>query len=152
MKQRQRLLALLAGLFCYGPALLLSDPADEVSDRMAVVLGEALFSKLWVSSPSSTTASDGLGPVYNARACSACHPRGGAGQALDDAGAAVLMRQSEATPESLWRVLSDLMTDPQRRSSMSVAARARVEPGAAARIGTDLAELLDRVSRRGGAS
>ena len=86
MKQRQLPLALLAGLFCYGPALLLSDPADEVSDRMAVVLGEALFSKLWVSSPSSTTASDGLGPVYNARACSACHPRGGAGQALDDAG------------------------------------------------------------------
>ena len=86
MKRRQFSLALLAGLFCYGPALLLSDAADEVSERMAVVLGEALFSKLWVSSPSSTTASDGLGPLYNARACSACHPRGGAGQALDDAG------------------------------------------------------------------
>ncbi|MDO6461522.1 di-heme oxidoredictase family protein [Granulosicoccaceae sp. 1_MG-2023] len=78
--------ALIAGLFCYGPALSFSEPADQVSDRMATVLGEALFSKLWVASPSSTTASDGLGPLYNARACSACHPRAGAGAALPDAG------------------------------------------------------------------
>ena len=30
-------------------------------------LGNALFRKLWVSSPSSTEASDGLGPLFNAR-------------------------------------------------------------------------------------
>ncbi|WP_446699382.1 di-heme oxidoredictase family protein [Agrobacterium cavarae] len=36
-------------------------------------LGHALFQKLWVSSPSSTQASDGLGPLYNARSCQTCH-------------------------------------------------------------------------------
>ncbi|ABF64934.1 protein of unknown function DUF1111 [Ruegeria sp. TM1040] len=42
-------------------------------------LGEALFDKLWVFSPASTLASDGLGPVYNARACQRCHIRDGRG-------------------------------------------------------------------------
>lgn len=32
-------------------------------------LGNALFRKLWVSAPSSTRASDGLGPLFNARSC-----------------------------------------------------------------------------------
>jgi CxxC motif-containing protein (DUF1111 family) len=46
-------------------------------------LGEAMFDKLWVSSPTSTLASDGLGPLYNARACQSCHLRGGRGHAPD---------------------------------------------------------------------
>lgn len=43
-------------------------------------LGNALFRKLWVSSPSSTQASDGLGPLYNARACQSCHLKDGRGR------------------------------------------------------------------------
>ncbi|PHP66381.1 thiol oxidoreductase [Zhengella mangrovi] len=42
-------------------------------------LGNALFRKLWVSSPSSTQASDGLGPLFNARACQTCHLKDGRG-------------------------------------------------------------------------
>ncbi|KKX31753.1 di-heme oxidoredictase family protein [Rhizobium sp. LC145] len=42
-------------------------------------LGNALFTKLWVSSPSSTQASDGLGPLFNARACQSCHLKDGRG-------------------------------------------------------------------------
>jgi len=42
-------------------------------------LGNALFQKLWVAAPSSTQASDGLGPLYSARACQSCHPRDGRG-------------------------------------------------------------------------
>lgn len=42
-------------------------------------LGNALFRKLWVSSPSSTQASDGLGPLFNARACQNCHLKDGRG-------------------------------------------------------------------------
>ncbi len=51
-------------------------------------LGNALFRKLWVSSPSSTQASDGLGPLYNARACQTCHLKDGRGhppEGSDDA-------------------------------------------------------------------
>ncbi len=42
-------------------------------------LGNALFRKLWVSSPSSTKASDGLGPYFNARSCQGCHLKDGRG-------------------------------------------------------------------------
>lgn len=42
-------------------------------------LGNGLFKKLWVSSPSSTQASDGLGPLYNARSCQRCHLKDGRG-------------------------------------------------------------------------
>ena len=42
-------------------------------------IGNAIFRKLWVSAPSSTEASDGLGPLYNARGCQNCHLRDGRG-------------------------------------------------------------------------
>jgi CxxC motif-containing protein (DUF1111 family) len=42
-------------------------------------LGNGLFRKTWVSSPSSTQASDGLGPLFNARACQLCHLKDGRG-------------------------------------------------------------------------
>jgi CxxC motif-containing protein (DUF1111 family) len=42
-------------------------------------LGNALFRKVWVSSPSSTLASDGLGPLFNARGCQNCHLKDGRG-------------------------------------------------------------------------
>ncbi|MEM7667804.1 MAG: di-heme oxidoredictase family protein [Pseudomonadota bacterium] len=42
-------------------------------------VGNGLFKKLWVSSPASTKASDGLGPVYNARSCQRCHLKDGRG-------------------------------------------------------------------------
>ncbi|EKF60423.1 hypothetical protein QWE_05138 [Agrobacterium albertimagni AOL15] len=62
--------------------------ADSFSDFSANItfaeeeefkLGNALFRKLWVSSPSSTQASDGLGPLFNARACQSCHLKDGRG-------------------------------------------------------------------------
>lgn len=48
-------------------------------EDMAFRLGNALFRKLWVAAPASTRASDGLGPLYNARSCEACHRRDGRG-------------------------------------------------------------------------
>ena len=42
-------------------------------------IGNGLFTKLWVSSPSSTKASDGLGPLFNARSCQRCHLKDGRG-------------------------------------------------------------------------
>ncbi|MEM9028858.1 MAG: di-heme oxidoredictase family protein [Pseudomonadota bacterium] len=42
-------------------------------------LGNAMFRKLWVTSPASTRSSDGLGPLYNARACQRCHLKDGRG-------------------------------------------------------------------------
>ncbi len=42
-------------------------------------VGNGVFRKLWVSSPASTKASDGLGPLYNARSCQRCHIKDGRG-------------------------------------------------------------------------
>ncbi|MGI9379200.1 MAG: di-heme oxidoredictase family protein [Methyloligellaceae bacterium] len=42
-------------------------------------LGNAIFRKLWVSSPASTKSSDGLGPLFNARSCQRCHLKDGRG-------------------------------------------------------------------------
>ncbi len=42
-------------------------------------VGNGLFRKIWVSAPSSTRASDGLGPIYNARSCQRCHLKDGRG-------------------------------------------------------------------------
>ena len=43
-------------------------------------VGNGIFRKTWVSSPSSTTSSDGLGPLFNARACQRCHLKDGRGR------------------------------------------------------------------------
>ena len=43
-------------------------------------VGNSFFNRNWVSAPSSTTARDGLGPLFNARSCSACHLHDGRGR------------------------------------------------------------------------
>jgi len=42
-------------------------------------VGNGIFRKLWVSAPASTSSSDGLGPLYNARSCQRCHLKDGRG-------------------------------------------------------------------------
>ena len=61
-------------------------------------LGNALFRKLWVSSPSSTQASDGLGPLFNARACQSCHIKDGRGHPPEGAADATSMFLRLARP------------------------------------------------------
>ncbi|SMP04744.1 di-heme oxidoredictase family protein [Shimia sagamensis] len=66
-------------------AFAFKQPSANLSkeDGLTFRMGEAMFDKLWVSSPSSTLASDGLGPLYNARNCLGCHQRAGRGHAPD---------------------------------------------------------------------
>ena len=52
--------------------------------RQDFLLGNAFFRKVWIASPSSTTSSDGLGPLYNARACQSCHIKDGRGHLPKD--------------------------------------------------------------------
>jgi len=58
-----------------------SHPAANLSfeGRQEFAVGNGLFRKDWVSSPASTLASDGLGPLFNARSCQACHVKDGRG-------------------------------------------------------------------------
>jgi len=58
-----------------------SQPSGNISfkDELTFKVGNGMFRKLWVSSPSSTLGSDGLGPLYNARSCQRCHIKDGRG-------------------------------------------------------------------------
>lgn len=47
--------------------------------------GKALAHQPWVKAPTITTARDGLGPIYNARTCLACHLNGGRGHMPNNA-------------------------------------------------------------------
>ncbi|MEM8790189.1 MAG: di-heme oxidoredictase family protein [Pseudomonadota bacterium] len=58
-----------------------SQPSGNISfeGELNFKVGNGLFKKIWVSAPSSTRASDGLGPLYNARSCQRCHIKDGRG-------------------------------------------------------------------------
>ncbi|HEY1707232.1 MAG TPA: di-heme oxidoredictase family protein [Rhizomicrobium sp.] len=65
-------------------SLLLLGASD--TQALDVAAGKALFERHWVPAPSSTRADEGLGPLYDARACSACHGGGKAGRIAFGAG------------------------------------------------------------------
>lgn len=48
-------------------------------ERSAFFIGNGVFDRPWVVAPSSTIASDGLGPFFNARSCQGCHIKDGRG-------------------------------------------------------------------------
>jgi CxxC motif-containing protein (DUF1111 family) len=50
--------------------------------------GNSFFNQNWVQAPASTTARDGLGPLFNARSCAGCHFKDGRGRPPLEAGEA----------------------------------------------------------------
>ncbi|MCV3272857.1 di-heme oxidoreductase family protein [Roseobacter sinensis] len=86
-----------------GRAMTTADAFSQPSANMSFErelefkVGNGLFKKLWVSSPSSTLASDGLGPLYNARSCQRCHLKDGRGHPPEspaDAAVSMIVRLS----------------------------------------------------------
>lgn len=57
----------------------------EFAEELDFKVGNGLFRKIWVSAPASTLASDGLGPLYNARSCQRCHLKDGRGHPPESA-------------------------------------------------------------------
>ena len=62
-----------------------SFPAANLSDeeRTRFAIGNSFFKRNWVEAPASTTARDGLGPHFIARACAGCHVQDGRGAPPD---------------------------------------------------------------------
>ncbi len=71
-------------------------------------VGNGLFRKTWVSSPASTQASDGLGPLFNARSCQLCHLKDGRGHPPRVPG--------EAMTSTLVRLSVPPRTDEERQA------------------------------------
>jgi CxxC motif-containing protein (DUF1111 family) len=70
-----------------GPNDVIRDPTlPKDMKGLDFEIGRALFEQHWSAAPASTKAADGLGPLFNARACVICHTGGGRGTAYDAAG------------------------------------------------------------------
>ena len=50
-------------------------PALASGASLDASIGRELFERNWISAPSSSKSNDGLGPLYNATSCAACHIR-----------------------------------------------------------------------------
>ena len=78
-------------------AFSLSSGNMDFKRELDFKIGNGIFRKNWVSAPSSTDASDGLGPLFNSRACQNCHLKDGRGHpplssdVPDDSGSMLVM-------------------------------------------------------------
>lgn len=66
-------------------------PSLPSAIRRSHAIGNSFFNENWVAAPASASARDGLGPLFNARSCSACHPLDGRGTPES---AALILRMS----------------------------------------------------------
>ena len=55
-------------------------PGLEREQELLFFVGNSFFNQNWVTAPASTTARDGLGPLFNARSCAGCHFKDGRGR------------------------------------------------------------------------
>ena len=98
------------------PAGAFSQPVPDLTDhqRATFHLGNSLFRKSWRPAPSAATASDGLGPLFNARACSDCHVRDGRGRPPGDGmDGTLILRLTPADPV-YGRQIQDRAVDGHR--------------------------------------
>ncbi len=57
----------------------------QVVDRNVLAKGRELFVRIWAPNDARSPNGDGLGPVFNATSCAACHSQGGLGGSGSDA-------------------------------------------------------------------
>ncbi|MFP4274584.1 MAG: di-heme oxidoredictase family protein [Paracoccaceae bacterium] len=82
-----------------------SQPAANLTfeQEMEFRVGNGMFKRIWVSAPASTIASDGLGPLYNARSCQRCHIKDGRGhppEGPEDNAVSMFLRVSIPAPDA----------------------------------------------------
>lgn len=90
-----------------------SQPAANLTfeQELDFRVGNGMFRRIWVSAPASTIASDGLGPLYNARSCQRCHLKDGRGhppEGLDDTAVSMFLRVSIPAPELNEATIADI--------------------------------------------
>src|SRR5476649_1309619 len=84
--------------------------------RLDFSVGNSFFRSPWVIAPSTTTARDGLGPLFNTNACQNCHIKDGRGHPpLPDAPNAVsmLVRLSIPNAEPYAKLIEQLGVVPE---------------------------------------
>lgn len=90
-----------------------SHPAETLPEaqEMDFLLGRSLFKKLWVTAPSATVSSDGIGPLFNARSCLSCHVGNGRGHPPEHAqDTGVSMALHISIPKSASKLSDEVLT------------------------------------------
>ncbi len=82
------------GAYANSAANLKGDRLDQFN------FGHAVFLRNWVTAPATTEDMDGLGPLFNQRACSSCHSRDGRAAPFDPSGAMLGMLLRISVPGS----------------------------------------------------
>ncbi len=101
-------------------AFSLPSASLSFEQRSDFFVGNGFFDRPWVGAPASTKAADGLGPLYNARSCQACHIKDGRGhppEGPDDSRVSMFLRlsifpQSEAHWEQLRDHRANVIPEP----------------------------------------
>jgi CxxC motif-containing protein (DUF1111 family) len=86
------------------------------SRRVDFSVGNSFFRNPWVIAPSTTTARDGLGPLFNTNACQGCHIKDGRGHPPepDDSNAvSMLVRMSIPDTPAYAKVIEQLGVVPE---------------------------------------
>ena len=114
-----------------GNAFAGAAPTLSDEERHLFEIGDSFFTKNWVTAPASTDVRDGLGPMYNAQACSSCHTFDGRGLIPDgdDGGLGLLVRLSIAGQTNTLAPLGEPTYGGQLqdRSILGVPAEGRIE-------------------------
>ncbi len=87
--------------------------------EMDFKIGNGFFKRFWVTAPSSTKAADGLGPLFNSRACQNCHLKDGRGHPPAEGEEAVSMflrlsipAQTDADKQAIASGHANIIPDP----------------------------------------
>jgi CxxC motif-containing protein (DUF1111 family) len=115
-----------------GPhAFSLPLPALAREERRAFSVGNSFFRDSWVVAPASAEGRDGLGPLFNATSCSACHPDDGRGRPprdADDVGAGMVVFVSAASDDGAPHPTYGGQIQDQAIPGVRREARVRLEP------------------------
>lgn len=81
-------------------------PNLSAEQQLEWAVGKSFATQAWVGAPATTTARDGLGPLFNANSCTGCHVRNGQGQ-MPENGPGLILRLGSSSPE-LGEQLQDM--------------------------------------------
>ena len=113
---------------------LASISSAHPSEDELIALGRSLVVKPWVAAPAATTARDGLGPLFSANSCVACHKKLGSSPAQENA--RILDRSY------IVKLINDGGGDPRYGLQLSPNGTAQV--AAEARVRVNYQEVLFR--------
>lgn len=112
-----------------------SQPSQNMPalQRAQFLMGDSLFARSWVFAPSSLQSSDGLGPLFNARACQSCHIKDGRGhlpKSAQDSATSALVKLALFAPSQHTAPfpLANLKPDPAYGMQFHDAAMPSIKP------------------------